>query len=199
MAKVKSTINKWKCEKKVIIHMKKFKNILRDKQGMSTLLTASLVLVLLLLLCVISEFFRLSITASGVRNSLQEAVISVATTNYNEVYNGLREGYSGGYYLDEDGWVENLDYGDIYSQLDRTLGTNPYNGYQVKWQGEGYEFRISGLEVSIKNVPLTPGSAGQNFEAEAAVQLEVPLSFGWENLPPLQMKIKTKAAYMPKF
>ena len=28
---------------------------------------------------------------------LQSAVISVATANYDDLYNGLREGYSGGY------------------------------------------------------------------------------------------------------
>lgn len=179
--------------------MKKFKNILWDKKGMSTPLTISLILVLLLLLCATSEFFRLNVIASGVRNVLQEAVISVATTNYNEVYNGLREGYSGGYYLDEGGWVENIDYGDIYTQMDRTLGTDTHNGYQVKWQEDGYEFRISELNVIIKNTSLTPGSAEQNFEAEASVRLEVPLSFGWESLPPLSMTIRTKAAYMPKF
>ena len=66
---------------------------------MSYPLTVALVLALLIALCVLAEFFRLSIIAYGVRNALQESVISVATTNYNEVYDGLREGYSGGYFM----------------------------------------------------------------------------------------------------
>lgn len=50
---------------------------------------------LLLLMCAMAEFFRLAIIVQGVRDGLQQSVITVATTNYDETYNGLREGYSG--------------------------------------------------------------------------------------------------------
>jgi len=66
--------------------MGKLKKIIKDKKGMSYPLTVALVLALLIALCVLAEFFQLSIIAYGVRNALQESVISVATTNYNEVY-----------------------------------------------------------------------------------------------------------------
>ena len=166
---------------------------------MSYLLTASLVLALLIVLCVLAEFFRLSTIAYGVRDALQESVISVTTTNYNEVYDGLREGYSGSYFMTGDCWEETLDHGDVYTQLDRLLGTYPDGGYHVKWQGSGYEYRVSDLDVSICNAPFAPGDASQNLEADVSVQLEIPLSFGWEALPPVRMTIRTKAAYMPKF
>lgn len=74
--------------------MKLFK-IMKDRRGNSTPLTIALILGLLLLICALSEFFRLGIIVSGVRDGLQQAVITVATTNYDEAYNGLREGYSG--------------------------------------------------------------------------------------------------------
>lgn len=171
----------------------------RDRRGMSTPMTVSLILALLMVLCVVSEFFRLQVIAYGIRNSLQEAVISVATANYNELYSGLREGYSGGYYMDGGQWEENLDYGDVYSQLDNLLGTAPEGEYHVKWQEEGYEYRLCGLAVRIQNVPFAPGNADRNFEAEVSLQAEIPLSFGWHFLPPVCMTIRTKAAYMPKF
>ncbi len=179
--------------------MRKLRNIAGDRKGLSYPLTASLVLALLIVLCTLAEYFRLSVIAYGVRDSLQESVISVTTTNYNEVYDGLREGYSGGYFMTGDAWEENIDYGDVYTQLDRLLGTNPGGSYHVKWQDNGYEYRITGLDVSVNNAPFAPGDAGQNFEAEVSVQLEIPLSFGWEALPPVRMTIRTKAAYMPKF
>lgn len=177
----------------------KMKKLLRGRSGMSYMLTVSLVLALLLLLCVMAEFARLSLIAYGVRDALQQAVISVATTNYNEVYDGLREGYSGGYQTDGSSWAESLDYGDVYGNLDRILGLDAQGGYHVKEEGARYEYRISGLSVSIQNTPFAPGDASRNFEAEAAVTLEIPLSFGWEFLPPVCMTIRTKAAYMPKF
>lgn len=179
--------------------MRKLKKAVTDKRGMSYPLTVVLVLALLIVMCVLAEFIRLSIIAYGVRNSLQESVISVAITNYDEVYDGLREGYSGGYFMTGDSWEETLDYGDVYTQLDCLLGTNPDGSYHVKWQGNGYEYRITDLNVSISNAPFAPGNAGRNFEADVSVQIDIPLSFGWEALPPVRMTIRTKAVYMPKF
>ncbi len=149
--------------------MRKIRDIAGDRKGMSYPLTVALVLALLTVLCVAAEFFRLSITAYGVRNALQESVISVAVTNYNEVYDGLREGYSGGYFMTGEEWEENLDYGDVYTQLDRLLGTNPDGSYHVKWQGNGYEFRITGLNMVIRNVPFAPDSTERNLEADVSV------------------------------
>jgi hypothetical protein len=37
------------------------------------------------------------------------------------------------------------------------------------------------------------------MEAEVRVSIEIPFSFGWGFMPPFQMEIRTKAAYMPKF
>lgn len=173
--------------------------ILKSKEANSTPLTVALVLCLLIMCCGIAEYFRLAIIVSGVRDGLQQAVITVSTTNYDEVYNGLREGYSGGFVLSGTSWNENLDYDDVYSRMDNLLGTAAQGGYHVKVQEGGYEYRYSGLSIDITNTPFTPGNANQNFEADASVQIEIPLSFGFRMLPPLKMEVRAKAAYMPKF
>ena len=175
------------------------KKVMKDKRGNSTPLTIALILGLLLLICALSEFFRLGIIVSGVRDGLQQAVITVATTNYDEAYNGLREGYSGGYILSGESWQENLDYDDVYYRIDNLLGTTQVEGYHIKEDKGGYEYRLSGLSVDIENAPLTPGGAEHNLEADARITIEIPLSFGWDRLPPLTMEIRTKSAYMPKF
>lgn len=179
--------------------MRQIRRLYKDKKGNTTPLTIALILGILFTICALSEFFRLSIIANGVRNALQSAVISVATTNYDEAYNGLREGYSGGYWLSGEQWEENLDYGDIYEQLDELLGTENDGGYHVREGKNGYEYRLSGLSVDIKNVRLRPESAAKNLEVTAKIRLEIPVSFGRESFPPVQMQIKVKSAYMPKF
>ncbi len=173
--------------------------ILRDKRGASSPMTIALVLGLLLFICAIWEFFRLGIIVQGVREGLQEAVIAVVVSNYDDTYNGLREGYSGGYRREDGQWVEMIDYDDVYRRLDRLLGTQEEGGYHVKVCDGGFEYRISGLILEIENVPLTPGNAEQNFQADIRIQMEIPLSFGWGLVPPLIMEVRTKAAYMPKF
>lgn len=177
----------------------KLKKLLRSKAGNSTPMTIALVLGLLLLICAMAEFFRLGIIVQGVRDGLQQSIITVATTNYDETYNGLREGYSGGFVLSGDSWQENLDYDDVYYRLDNLLGTDSQGGYHVKALEKGFEYRLSNLNVTIINTPFTPGNANQNFEADARITIEIPLSFGWDAVPPLTMEIRTRAAYMPKF
>lgn len=96
----------------------KIKKILRDQAGNSTPMTIALILSLLLFICAMAEFFRLGLIIQGVRDGLQQSIITVATTNYDETYNGLREGYSGGFVLSGGSWQENLDYDDVYYRLD---------------------------------------------------------------------------------
>lgn len=177
----------------------KIRKILREKRGEATVLTVALILGVLLLMCTMAEFFRLAVIVQGVRDGLTSSVITVATTNYDETYNGLREGYSGGYVLSGDRWQENLDYDDVLARMGVLLGADMGGDTLTKWQPEGYEYRLSGLEVEILNAPLTPGNTSKNFEADARITIEVPLSFGWSMVPPLRMEVRTRAAYMPKF
>jgi hypothetical protein len=172
-----------------------------SKRGDGSLIAVVIVISILLISCSIYEYIRLTIIARGVRDAVQSSIISVATTNYDEVFNGLREGYSGGYTLQGSHWDESMDIGDIYGQLDNTLGLKRQSGKHVKYAGEALEYSIWGLDVDIKNAPFAPSNADSTdkFLAEATIELEVPLSFGWESLPPLRITLNVKAGYTPKF
>lgn len=177
------------------------KKLIANKRGDGNLLAVVVALAIILIATGVWEYTRLMIVASGVRDAVQSSIISVATTNYDEVYNGLREGYSGGYLLDGDSWEESLDIGDIYHQLDTTLGLSRRGGRHVKYAGEVLEYAVWGLDVDIKNAPFAPASAdtADRFLAEATIELEVPLSFGWEILPPMRITLHVKAGYTSKF
>ena len=77
--------------------MNRLRQILKDQRGVAFPLIVAIVLVLVMLMCCISEYFRLLIVAQGVRDAVQEAVISTVNDNYDDVYHGVREGYSGAY------------------------------------------------------------------------------------------------------
>lgn len=181
--------------------MQKTINILQNKRGSGFPLAVAIVLCLVLLLCGVSEYFRLIIIAQGVRDAVQEAVISTVTENYDEVYHGVREGYSGGYQPMAEDFEESLDYGDIYGRLDTLLGLTAAGGYHEKRTSEEtLQFKVWGLSVDIRNAPLAAGdAAGQRFEADCAIELEVPVSFAGKLLPPMHLKVKTTAGYTPKF
>ena len=52
------------------------KEILRDRRASSFPMTIGIVLSLIILMCGISEYFRLQVIAAGVREAVEDAVIS---------------------------------------------------------------------------------------------------------------------------
>lgn len=158
-------------------------------------------LALVIILCGISEYMRLMIIASGVRDAVQSAIISTVNDNYDDVYHGVREGYAGGYRPSGSSWESSIDYGDIYEYLDNILGLQKSGGYHVKYAGEAVEFKLSGLSVDITNAPLAPSDpdSAQGFFADAVIRLEVPVYFGGKSLPPMRINLKVQAKYMPLF
>lgn len=172
---------------------------LNNKSGNALPLACAIIICLLLILSVIMEYVRLTVIANGVRDALQASVISVSTQNYDKVYNGLREGYSGGYNKVNGGsWQQRLDYGDVYAELDQLLGLDSSH---KKITGSDVEYILSELSVNIVNAPFAPSNTNSEnkFTADAKINLKVPLSFGWRILPPINITIRTIAGYTPKF
>lgn len=175
--------------------------VFSDRKGNSTPLIIAVVLSIIILSCAAFEYMRLMVVAVGVRDAVQSAVIDVATENWDEVYNGLREGYSGGYSLTGTTWEQDLTTGDIYERLEDNFGLNQEGGRYVKYAGGALEYEISGLSINVTNAPLAPGNPNSinQFTVEGSVDVTVPLSFGWEHLPQMKIKMGLKAAYTPKF
>ena len=181
--------------------LKKLRIILKDKSGVSFPLVIGVTLSLLLIFCGVSEYFRLQIIAAGVRDAVEDAIISTVNDNYAGVYHGVREGYSGGYYTEGYGFEEAVDTGDIYYHLDEMLGTRSENGTRVKYAEGVLEYRITGLDVEIRNAPLAPSDPqnAQRFKADAEIWLEVPVRFAGKTLPAMKMRLKVQAGYIEVF
>lgn len=175
---------------------------LKNKRGNGYPLAVAITLVLIMIFTSISEYFRLMIVAEGVRDALQDAVIATVTENYDDVYHGVREGYSGGYQPIVDDFEESLDYGDIYDKMDTILGLYIENDYHVKSASDTTEmqFRIWNLQVDIENAPLATADREDNrFKIDSSIMVEVPVSFGGKLLPPMRIKVKNSAGYTPIF
>lgn len=184
---------------------KKICKLLQDRKASSFPLAIAVTLTLVILFCGVSEYLRLQIIAAGVRDAVEDAIISTVNDNYYGVYHGVREGYSGNYLPDGGGaWEAAVNEGDIYSFLDLTLGTQEADGRHVKYAGDGgnaLEFAIDSLSVSVRNAPLAP-SDPQNaarFEADAVIRLEVPVRFGGKLLPSMHITLKVQAGYIEVF
>ena len=181
--------------------MKKIKGILENKSGAGFPLIIAVTLSLVIIFTGTSEYFRLMIVAQGVRDAVQAAVISTVNDNYDDVYHGVREGYSGAYQPMAGDFDESLDYGEIYERLDSILGLSVRNFYHEKRTSDGkLEFKVWGLDVDIRNAPFASGDqSSARFEADSTIMLEVPVSFGGKLLPPMRIKVNTSAGYTPRF
>lgn len=182
----------------------KLKWLLKDRRGASFPLVVAVTLSLVVLLCGMSEYFRLYIIAAGVREAVEDAIISTVNDNYFGVYHGVREGYSGSYVpFGEGDWEEEINEGDIYDYLDDVLGTREQGGRRVKYMDDGrtLEYAIDSLEVTVRNAPMAPSDPenAQRFEADALVRLEVPVRFGGRILPSMNITMKVQAGYVEVF
>lgn len=184
------------------MEVKNIRRILKEKKGNALSLACAIVLSLIIIFSAVSEYMRLQIIAKGVRDALQTSVIAVAAQNYDDVYNGLREGYSGGYNLNQANvWESKVDTGDVFAYLDNLLGLEKNGVYHIKFTGKETEYKLSDLKINIINTPLAPlnPNTSNKFQAQATIHIEVPLSFGWDKLPPLQINLKVNAGYTSKF
>lgn len=183
----------------------KIRQIIKDRRGVSFPLVIGVTLALVILLCGLSEYFRLQIIAAGVKEAVEDAIISTVNDNYAGVYHGVREGYSGGYLPDGDtGWETAVSESDIYTYLDSTIGTESRGGRHIKYVGDSggaMEFAVDRLTVTIRNAPLAPSDPqnAQRFEADAVIRLEAPVRFGGRLLPSMHITLKVQAGYIEVF
>ncbi len=180
---------------------KEIRNLLRSKKGYSSAPWAVVIALSgMLFFVVLWQFFRLVTISAGVKDAVQSAVISTSVGNYSNVYDGIREGYSGGYRFSGNSWRSSISKGDIYERLSQLLGLRSSGGKYVKGNSDGIEFAVYGLDVEIENAPFAPSSgAVSQFSATSYITLEVPLSFCGDVLPPMKIRLCVKSKYTPKF
>lgn len=175
------------------------KLLLKGGRGDGFPLTIAITLCLLLIFCGVSEYFRVSLIAQGVRDAVQQSVIATVNDNYDDIYHTAREGYAAGWFpTGDEAWEESVDIGNIYGNLAVTLGLTSMGTEYVKYSGSKLEYLLSGLTVEIVNNGLGSGQS-EGFLADATIELEVPSSFAGSILPPIRITLKTQAKYIPLF
>ena len=178
--------------------VKKAKALLKDRKGNMMPLTVAVTLGMFLVLLGISEYMRLVLTAAGVKDAMESAIISTVNDNYNEVYHSVREGYAAGYEPYGESFVSSVDYGDIYSRLCFLLGLEEDGDGYVRMGNDGEtEYRLSELSVSIPNTAL--GGGGGAYYADASIKLQVPVRFAGRLVTDMSIIIKNRAVYREKF
>ena len=100
--------------------MTKITKLLYSKKGFSSAPWAVvLALAGMMFFVVIWQIVRLVIISAGVQDAVQSAVNATSVGNYSNVYDGVREGYSGGYRFSGNSWRAAVSTGDVYGRRKR--------------------------------------------------------------------------------
>jgi len=205
---------------------KKTKLILTDKKGNAVILACSITIALIMIFCAISEYLRMQDICTSIRDAVQKSVINVATGNYDSIDESTREGYGGAYLCssnsdegfnadegDEDvddsvsldgSWGDSSDQGDIYNELSDMLNLEAIDDDTYEKDDEDKEeFKVSGLTTNIINTSEVPDDTAQEdtkkLTIETYINVEIPLSFGFGDLPPVHFRLKVDSEYRQKF
>ena len=179
-------------------HKSKLALLLRDDAGNFTPLAVAFVIILLLATVSVTKFMELWITASGVKDAFEEAIISVVTENYNETYHCVREGYAGGYEPTGSGFYASVDLGDVSGRLELLLGLTRRGDRLVKQNADGeVEWQIGEISVDVNNTSIRTG--GEVFSADGELLLEIPLKYEGRTLFIIPLHLKVKARMREKF
>ena len=181
--------------------MTRLRTKLKDKRGASMYIWALvLFIVILLLLVATMEATRASIVYIGVRDAIESAIITTATSNAYNTYDGIREGNSGAYVPDgKGGWSKTVTTGDVIYKLCSLLRLSSDSGGFVHHNNNptDIEFRISNLNVKAEIIPLGENKVQSKYYTTCLVS--VPFSFGFGYLPDMQIPMKHQSTYMPRF
>lgn len=178
--------------------MARVKMLLKSKKGDMNVLTIAIVIIMLMIILVASEFYKMIIISSGVKDAYEEAIISVVNDNYNEVYHCVREGYGGGYLPTGAGFYSAVDNGDVEGRLVSLLGLNPNGSAYAKFGESGtMEYQISEIRVQLHNTQIRVG--GETFSADGVLKLEIPVRFNGTILHFMTVNLKVKAVLREKF
>lgn len=179
----------------------RIKKLLRSKKAYSSApLAVVIALAGMMFFVTLWQIVRLVTIAAGVKDAVQSAVISTSVGNYSNVYDGVREGYSGGYKFSGNSWKTAISTGDVYGRMDGLLGLKSDGSKHSKYTADGVEYSVYGLSVNVDNAEFAPSSGEiKQFSATSYITLEVPLSFCGDVLPPMKVRLCVKSKYTPKF
>lgn len=174
---------------------------LTSKQGVSIYIWALVFfLVLLITLTGIMEYTRASIIYTGVRDAVESAITTTATSNAYNTFHGVREGNSGAYEPDgSGGWSEMVTTADVVYKLRSLLHLKSQDGGYVHLlpEGSGYEYKISNINVVAEITPL--GNNTQQSTYHTTCVVEVPFQFGFGYLPNMRINMEHQSTYVPRF
>ena len=87
----------------------------------------------------------------------------------------------------------------MYDRLQQVLGLVYEDGRYLKYAGPDLEYRFYDLRMELENAPFAPSAPEgiTQLNVTGTVTVEVPLSFGFGHLPPMQITMSSTPNMFP--
>ncbi len=140
-----------------------------------------------------------------VDHAVEMSVDGVAKANWDNIYQGVREGYAGAYTKkkDTDAWTEVMTKQSVLDQLKEVIAFETEGSTWVKKDDKGnvlFSLKPKETEVKIINTNLG-ASEGDALVIETTNIITVPWMFVglWLEAEPLEIERTTQCGYSPRF
>lgn len=182
-----------------------------EDDGFTYPLILGIILIVFMIFIVIFEYMYFMTTCSQIDAAVERSVIGVATENWANVYQGVREGFAGGHTKEEslDAWTAVLSKNDIMKETQNMLELEYEGGKYVKKKDDGeilYTINPTTMEAIIKNVPISEDGVysvgtGKGLIVEVSYDMDVSwaTSITGTDATPIRTKRNVQVQYRPKF
>lgn len=177
----------------MIKKIKKFINNKSGKAGSIYIYGIFILYVCILLSIALNKYYIMWTNGLRVKEAMKEACISVLTSNWDDIYSSLIEGYAGGY--DYEG-EETLDSDRVYEIMEKELGTKKVDGAYVLYSGNEVVYKYYDIITEINNTGYKNRDEALNIYLE--LTYEVPFKILHIEFP-MAIKLKNKAIWRAKY
>lgn len=132
-----------------------------NKGATSVVNVTVIILVAIMFLALFWEYFSMYNRMSLITDHMEQTIIKTATSNYYNVYKGIREGNSSAHdYAGNDIWVAVVTTEDVIAGLEKTLTLDKNNNTLSKYTSDGtLLYSISNIQSQVSNVEVGTTSA----------------------------------------
>lgn len=179
--------------------MNKTIKLLKNKRASathSTYIYAIIIIIAFAIFAFVYEKYHIIFTSAiEVKEAMKEACIYVMTSNWDEIYYSVREGYSGAYGINGENLIDSER---VYSIMQQNLGTQRIGTeyYKLNLSSNETIYKYYDIEMNINNTGYR--NTSERYNIDLRLTFEAPLTILSMNIP-ITLELKNKASWMPKY
>ena len=141
------------------------------------------------------KIYTIIILGMRVKETMKEACIYVMTSNWDELFHSVKEGYAGAYNFEGE---ELLDADRVYDIMQKELETEKFEGQYVRYGNNLNEviFKYYDIEMKINNTGFK--NIDDSYNIDLKLTFEAPIEILTIKFP-IKVDLKNKARWNAKY